>query len=290
MLFTHPLWREIVEFKHDPMCAKQVVNLRLLSLLKVPVPTVCITMRDLDSDSWYSVSNKEYQSIEQYCLEVYQATSKISAASPESSANIVSLMEHIRIMQKYLEVMWKYPRFRQLLPIDASVGFLKTIALVHDFSRFVYNGQLRYTDMLGELLVDHAFVNFPSEACLHSIRWLTGEKMPTRLNSFPLALKAIDTLGKAKRDPVTFFERGYEYERWLNCQIAQKRFPLSIPTTGGATRFVSSSEYMERDKFYTLKGVELIEKISKQPFVKIRDEVIASVPGITFKEYFESER
>lgn len=286
MLFEHPLWEELANFEHNPIYSKMVVDLRLHSLFNIPTPTICSATERLGSKRWYLISSNEYRDVEEYCIEVHRSTSKISLLSVEPNADIVSLMEHIRIMQKYLDILWSYSRFRQLLPYDTSIEFLRTTALIHDFSRFVYNGQLRYTDILGELLIDYIFVNFPSEKYLHSIRWLTGEKRPPSLNSFPLILKAIDTLGKAKRDPATFFEKGYEYEGWLNYQITNKRFPLSVPTPRGGTRLVFPKEYARQDKFYTLKGVELIEKITNRPFVEIRDEAIANLSELTFKEYF----
>jgi hypothetical protein len=173
------------------------------------------------------------------------------------------LLAHIDRMTELLGKLWQYEKFRKLFPEGTSFSFLKFLALVHDYSRFIFNGPfpLVYVDWVGDALVEKRFFpGIPFEKYLHSIRDVTGEKNPPdeRTTPLPYIFKALDSLGKPGRDPEKFLN--YDYDKWLQKQIELGRFPIRVRKDGKIVE-ISANEYKENDIGMIRKGLRLIEEI-----------------------------
>lgn len=239
---------------------------------------------------WFNISKDDLKGLKEYLDEVYQSTTSINNAglNPDEKA---SLDQHLEIMNKYFEVLWRYDGFKDFCEKNnISLEFLKSLVLLHDFSRFIFNGSfpLRYTDCVSDGLIGRIFPNFPKEF-LHSIGWITGEKEAPNEKNFDsllsqiigLVLKAVDTLskiepGEALRDPEIFFAKGGGYDRWLQFQIDRDRFPFTVMVGKGGNRVkkvVTAQEYAEKDKELTIMGIRIIEGLCGVDFSKIREQV-----------------
>ncbi len=81
-----------------------------------------------------------------------------------------------------------------------------------------------------------------------------------------MILKAVDTIGKNSfdergrlvfRHPDIFFDEDGNYQKWLEYQKDNHRFPIPL----GNGRFIDAEEYARRDRELTLRGVKLIKDI-----------------------------
>lgn len=203
--------------------------------------------------------------------------------------------QHLFAMEAYFNVLLNYQEFQVLLEEvlpgaseQEKRSFLSILVYTHDFGRFVFDdGNLSLTEndalsdallrvvmpkMFGKKIVNKIF------SCLHSIKWITGEKqLPendeefTPENKLALILKAIDTLGKATgnaygelelRHPDTFLAEGGAYDIWLATQVEKGRFPLQ------ANGRIISAEYARKDKELTLRGVNIIRNIVRGEMIE----------------------
>jgi len=218
----------------------------------------------LQEDYW-QMRDEDYKNIRDFTLS---KSKELVESNPHSLLNPTldgnqGLIAHIDRMTELLAKLWQYDKFRRLFPDGTDFAFLKFLALVHDYSRFIFNGPfpLTYVDWVGDALVEKRFFpNIPFEKYLHSIRYITGEKEPPDQKKTPLPyiFKALDSLGKPGRDPEKFLNQ--DYDQWLQKQIKLGRFPIKVRKDGKIVE-VEAEEYKERDIGMIKEGLNLIEEI-----------------------------
>jgi len=218
----------------------------------------------IPKDYW-RIGEKDYQEIRDFTIN---QSRRLAEKYPSSLLNPnldgeQGLLAHIDRMTELLGKLWHYEEFRNLFPEGTSFSFLKFLALVHDYSRFIFNGPfpLVYVDWVGDALVEKRFFpGIPFEKYLHSIRYITGEKNPPdeKTTPLPYIFKALDSLGKPGRDSEKFLS--YDYYKWLQKQIELGRFPIRVRKDGKIVE-ISAQDYKENDIGMIRKGLRLIEEI-----------------------------
>ena len=216
-------------------------------------------------ENYCQMTDEEYDKIRDFTLS---KSKELAKTYPDSSLNPnldgeQGLIAHIDWMTKLLERLWQYDKFRSLFPKGTNFAFLKFLALVHDYSRFIFNGPfpLTYVDWVGDALVERRFFpGIPFDRYLHSIRYITGEKEPPdpQENPLPYIFKALDSLGKPGRDPEKFLNE--DYDQWLKRQVELGRFPIKVRRHGKIVK-VTALEYKERDIGMIREGLRVIEDI-----------------------------
>ncbi|MBI2051387.1 hypothetical protein HYT33_01360 [Candidatus Roizmanbacteria bacterium] len=227
----------------------RIAELKRRALYEIPRPEI------LD---WHHMSDRKYQALTQFLEDVYRETSSIGPAN-QSVADFESLATHIRMMQNNVLEVWKKEPFRALFPKGTNRNFIKSMCDIHDFSKLWLDGSfdLRYVDFVSEETIATLFPTCPTQY-LHTIRWMTGEEESPDLfeNPIPYVFKALDTISKPGRDPDMMFNPGEAHDGWLRRQKESGRFPL-VFNYGGHVKVVTAEEYAERDKRFTLIGLEL---------------------------------
>ena len=259
----------------------ETVGLRIKETKKIPTPHI---------PSWVEIKGNDYQRLEEYCQEIYRRTSQIRPAT-NLNVDIDKLMRHIKLMQVDLGILWESAGFRNCFPPETTVFLLRSLALFHDFNRFIFNGPLplQYGDNVGSKIVNRFFQSAPFDY-LHSINWMTGEKNPPNVQIYPVPyiFKALDTLGEVDRNPETFFSPGGGYDQWLVHQVEKGRFPIYIPRytqrkgrrVSDGYKIVEALSYAARDKEFTLVGASLIKNITGQSFASLRRRSLPLVASV----------
>ena len=161
-----------------------------------------------------------------------------------NTTNLETFSTHRTIMKLYFKELYKYKGFRKLLE-GKPLEFMYWLVDLHDFLRFFINGSysLEYTervsDGLEKWVISKVFgkSHIPEyTSYLHTVRWITGEEeIPdanTASNPQKIAeiFKYIDTISKGSNgqliDPETIFSENGAYDKWLNYQKKQERFPM----------------------------------------------------------------
>jgi hypothetical protein len=203
---------------------------------------------------------------------------------------VEGLLDHCLVMEGYFRALLRYKGVSDFVKGVAGVAtedeagkFLEILVYLHDFGRFFFHGgslPLTENDHLSSQLLDQALPQIFSDQqlankvkqSLHSIDWITGEqplpdddKQLTAEQKMGLILKAVDTLGKMSlnqrgdfelRHPEIFFGGDDGYHQWLQYQIENKRFPLSVNG-----REITAEEYAKKDIQLTMRGIGIMSDV-----------------------------
>lgn len=222
-------------------------------------------------------------------LRVYvEGLPKVRGTKEIDTFNKASFNAHRTIMKMYFNVLWQNENFRNLLD-GKPLEFLYLLVDLHDFARFIMNGQysLAYTervsDGLEKWILKHIFGEKKGkemERYFHTVKWITGEEEPPHLDyasnsqKIALILKFIDTISKGSNgqliNPNIIFEENGSYENWLNLQKKLKRLPIENAykfVDGNLLKWrVTPDSYRENDRKLTNDGRNLLESLLGSSF------------------------
>lgn len=226
-------------------------------------------------------------------FDKYQMIGYLKEVAGRNNLNeqyVEGLLDHCLVMEGYFRALLRYKGFSDFVMSVAGVAtkdeaskFIQVLVYTHDFGRFFFHGgslPLTENDHRSSQLLDQTLPQIFSDQqlankvkqSLHSIDWITGEqplpdndKQLTDEQKIGLILKAVDTLGKMSlnqhrdfelRHPEIFFGGDDGYHQWLQYQIENKRFPLSVNG-----REITAEEYAKKDIQLTMRGISIMSDV-----------------------------
>jgi len=256
------------ETKRETLDEKKAIKERVETVLKIQKPEI---------KNWLSMTDKELASLYKYGATIQ---TKTSSNEDHQDLNADDLFwEHIQIMDKMIVALWENNSFREILPEGMNLNFLRSMVVMHDFSRLIFNSHtlLQIQDTVSEDLLTKLFPDSPLSIYMHSIKMITGESEIDEKNLLPIILKALDTLGKKGRDPKTLLAQGSTYVQKIKSHSDCHKFPMDIPVSGplgGGIRTMDAAEYVKRDVALTLKGAGIIEALTGIDFMEFKTRAL----------------
>jgi len=255
---------ESIIYTEDQKKLLRIINARTAAMKRIVPPRV---------KDWVTMTDPEYNAVVEYCMIVHRVTSVIGDANYINQHGLNAdgdFKKHLSIIRRVLELVFDdQAGFRDLLPPGTNRNFMRALAEMHDFSRFVFNNgktiPIWIVDAWSSKLTKQVFPGMP-EGYLHKLEWVTGvEKVPERAN-FALAFKAIDTVGKPGVEPADFYSPGGIYEKWKTRNAGH--FPQRIPIRTGGFKTVSLEEFADNDRMLTERGIGIIDNIGDQGYFR----------------------